>query len=540
MGLITLDLSEAKQAAIADRQKTIAAKRRDQDTQKTANAIAGGFSGFMAARLNRLTADWATFTRSADQGLINDLRRLRARAREEYKNDGLAKKFVRMCERNVVGPKGFTVIPSVKQRNGKDLNKTLNAQIAAAWKEWGKKENCSADGRMSFKALTKAVVRNWARDGEVFVRKIYTQDNPFGFCLQLIDPDQVPESMNRLAPGGKNQIRMGVEVNNFMRPVAYWMYSGHPNETGTHKIVRVPAEEVYHVYVSDEINASRGYTPLAPVLFDLRMLEGYASAEVIGARLISSIMGFIKNPLNMQYEGADDPADGIDENGEAKRSSGVAFTAEPGIWRELAPGQEPVSFNPQRPNGNFSDFSTKIERRAASGLDVSYHSLASDYERVSYGSARVGMVEERENWEDLQEMFTEKLVELVYGDWMQMASLKVLDLPRPWKECLDAEVHGRSWDWIDPLKDMQAAVLSVENGFNTRTAILAKQGKSFEEVMEQLATEKEKIDELGLVLGSDLKGVADSPTEDPNGTGGAGSAQPEDGTKKPKTAKTST
>jgi capsid protein len=34
--------------------------------------------------------------------------------------------------------------------------------------------------------------------------------------------------------------------------------------------------------------------------------------------------------------------------------------------------------------------------------------------------------------------------------------------------------HPRGFPWVDPLKDMQASLLAVQNGFKTQTDIMAE------------------------------------------------------------------
>jgi capsid protein len=64
----------------------------------------------------------------------------------------------------------------------------------------------------------------------------------------------------------------------------------------------------------------------------------------------------------------------------------------------------------------------------------------------------------------------------------------------------DPDWNVRGWEWVDPLKDINASVVAIENGLSTRTLELAKQGLDFEEVLDQLAFEKDLAAEKGVVF----------------------------------------
>jgi capsid protein len=61
--------------------------------------------------------------------------------------------------------------------------------------------------------------------------------------------------------------------------------------------------------------------------------------------------------------------------------------------------------------------------------------------------------------------------------------------------------QGRRWQWVDPIKDVEAATLAIEQGFKTRKQVIAEMGLDIEDVWAQLAKEKEKSQKLGLELG---------------------------------------
>ena len=102
---------------------------------------------------------------------------------------------------------------------------------------------------MHFADIERLLIRSIAESGEMYVRII---DQKFGkskvpMGLQLIEGDQLCEDMNGKAVDSGNDIKMGVEVDKFGRPVAYWKYTYHPGDGITPNDaakVRIPAEEI--------------------------------------------------------------------------------------------------------------------------------------------------------------------------------------------------------------------------------------------------------------------------------------------------------
>ena len=73
-------------------------EKRSLTSDSTLAALSGasGLGGFKGAKTNGLTIDWTTATRSMDQDLQVDLRKLRARARNQAINSPIASKFLAM------------------------------------------------------------------------------------------------------------------------------------------------------------------------------------------------------------------------------------------------------------------------------------------------------------------------------------------------------------------------------------------------------------------------------------------------------------
>ena len=496
---------------------------------------ASGWGGFNGSKLNRLQGDWPSASRSADQDLITDLRRLRARARNQAINSPTATKFLQMVRMNVVGPHGVKLafkVPRQRKTKGGVLDDAVNAELRRGWEEWGKKGSCTVCGRYSLRELEHLFAENTARDGEQFIRKVYVPKsvNPFGFQLQLIDADQVDDTYTQMSRADGVQIRMGVEVNENQKPLAYHIFNGNPYEVSFNSAqrVRVPADQIIHWFIAHRTGQTRGYPWFASSMSQLNMLDGYFSAELAAARIGSSLV--------MSIEGADDDGDGLAGDG-LNVDGSKAVDIGSGTAIELGAGQHLNNHTPTHPTNAFEPFIKQSGRVIASGMNVAYHKLCNDLSGVNMSSGRLGELEERDYWMEIQGSLIDNAMDPIYDAWLGSALLnRALDLPLIDRKKYTGPAlkwEPRRWPWVDPLKDVQASTLLVQNGFETHESILNSQGRDLQDTYTQLAIEQDLADELGLQLGTDIRGQGTSeinnqemPAEDAEGEPPAAEEKP--------------
>jgi capsid protein len=117
----------------------------------------------------------------------------------------------------------------------------------------------------------------------------------------------------------------------------------------------------------------------------------------------------------------------------------------------------------------------------------------------------------------------------VFREWVPMAILAG-QLPAKARAALTegaSEWLPRGWPWVDPLKDVQAAQLSIGNGLESRKRVLADAGEEFEDVFEELAAEKKLAEEKGIIIEQATQTPRTPPADATEATGGldAGGAE---------------
>jgi lambda family phage portal protein len=143
---------------------------------------------------------------------------------------------------------------------------------------------------------------------------------------------------------------------------------------------------------------------------------------------------------------------------------------------------------------------------------------------VNYSSLRAGLLDEREEWKAVQQWLIEELCEPVFEDWLSWSlGLGFILLPngsalpqRNYDKFNAPEWKPRRWPWVDPLKDMQASVLAVEKGFDSRRRIIAEEGKDIEDVFLEQKEDAALAEEYGLEFPTDAEAKAGAQVESAN------------------------
>lgn len=484
---------------------------------------------YQGAVLSRLTSDWMSSGTSQDSEVRGSIRTLRNRARQLVRDSDFAKAAVRAFKINVIGC-GVQFQSQVRMaRGGGRLDSAINDAIENLWALWCRKDSCDVGGRLCFADIERLAIGAVVESGEVFIRLI---KQPFGrsqvpLGLQVLEADMLDDNYNGVSDQG-NQIRMGVEVDEYQRPVAYWFYQVHPGDytwspkvSPNYKRLRVPADDVIHLYTVDRPGATRGVTWFSSALQRLHHMSGYEESELVSARCGAALQGFVTSPEGSFPE--DDVMDGQ-----------RVLDWSPGTWKYLSPGEHVEIPTLHRPD-TFEPFMRQCLRGVAAGLGLSYEVVSSDYSQTNYSSSRLSLLADRDNYRTIQNWIIENLHQVVFDNWLDMAALSgALSLPgyeQDPSRYNSPRWMPRGYSYVDPQKEISAYRDAVRCGFMTQAEVIAQTGGDIEELFIARSREVEMAQQLGLVFdtdpgATDLKGAeqvpAAEPPADPNAEPAAG------------------
>ncbi|MGH7605421.1 MAG: phage portal protein [Gemmatimonadaceae bacterium] len=468
---------------------------------------------YAGAMQSRLTANWQAQTASSDSELWSSMTLLRNRSRQLIRDNSYAKRAKIIVVNNVIGS-GISMEPKVKNQRG-TLMSAVNDDIESAWGDWSRAENCHTGGKLHFCDLERQSFGQIFEAGEIMIRKHY---QPFGsskvpLALELIESERIADDVLTPVAGVSQFYRLGVERDEFGRPVAFWLRKYHPGEiryagADPNLLFRLPAEQAFHLYVVDRWPQTRGEPWLHAAMRRLNDMDGYAEAEITAARAAACYMGIIETPDEQGM------ADGPPQEGGVPE-----FELAPGAVPRLAPGEKFNDFSPNRPNSQMDPFMRLMLREVAAGVGPSYESLSRDYSQSNYSSSRLALLDDRDLWRVFQQFFVRSFREPLHREWLRQAvyakaisSISTADYVAQPAKFEAVSFKPRGWSWIDPTKEVDAYKQARRAGFISTSQIVALTGggADLDETWDEIAAENESAQEKGIVVTTDPGKILES------------------------------
>lgn len=473
---------------------------------------------YEASRPSRIAAGFGVNGNQSATDLIRwELRGLINHSRQQSQNNDYLKAYLAMVRRHIVGPQGIRLQAQARDIKG-NLDQRDNATLEKGWADWGRYGNPSVCGQHSWLSLQNMAAETVARDGNMLFR-LYRgpRFGTFGFQLQPLEIDHLDIDRNVSQRNGAS-VMMGIEFDEFKRPVAYHLAKEHPGEmlrAGlSREVVRVPAEDVIMMFRAERPGQVAGVPWSYTALRRLNMLRGYEEAAITAARVGASKMGFFQKPVGADAE--PDP-ENLDKM-ETTDTGHLVTEAEPGMFETLPDGYEYKEHNPAYPSGEIEPFMKVVLRGAAAGLGVSYASLANDLSNANFSSLRAGQNEERDEWRTLQTWMAESLHERVYRAWLPMALVtQALPLPSSKLEKFSAvRWRPRGWSYVNPSDEANANQREMAAMLRAPQEIVAERGADLDETFELIAEAKKMAAGYGLEFNPQPPGHENGPAAAPS------------------------
>jgi lambda family phage portal protein len=461
------------------------------------------------AKQSRLTSGWGTSTTSEDAELVSSLTVARNRSRQLVRDAAYAKRAKVIIQNNIVG-QGIGMQAQVMNSRGA-LNDRINDELETVWETWCAKQFCHTGRSLHFADFERALIGQVFEAGEVFVR-LYSQavgDSPVPLAMELIEAERIADNLQPGPAEMANSVRLGIEVDRFGGPVAYFIRSVHPGELRltteqTAKVERVPAEQILHIRLIDRWPQTRAMPWMHAAARKLNDMDGLTEAEITAARAAACYMGFIESPDGETQMG-DDLPDGSKE-----------IELSPAVIEHLAPGEKFNFAAPNRPNSQLDPFMRMMLREVAAGTGSSYESLSRDYSQSNYSSSRLALIDDRDLWRTLQAWFIRDFRQQIHGRWIQQAvlaravpSVNIAEYAQHPEKFTAVRFKPRGWSWIDPTKEVQAYIDAILAGFTTVSDVIALtgSGRDLEDVLKERKRELDMMKDAGLIFSTDPSAV---------------------------------
>jgi lambda family phage portal protein len=312
-----------------------------------------------AGMVNRFNNRWNAAWGSGELVDKPYRQRLLLIARDLERNNDIAKSIIGAFERNVVGL-GINV-------QAKTDDNELNKELEEIWSEWCEQTNCDVTGQLTFTEIERMNLRRTIADGDIVAVKIYDSKAKFiPFRLQLIESDMFDTTLFENNQNG-NRIYSGIEVDDMLRPVAYWFrQSTLDYYLYNVKSMRIPADQVIHLFTKQRVTQVRGVSLLASSIESIQDIGDYLEAE----RVKSRISACFAMTVETTSQGINGRIGQMPKDHEGHRRDYM----EPGIIEYLLPGEKMSVASPSGINTNTRDFVQTNYRIASAGQGLSYES----------------------------------------------------------------------------------------------------------------------------------------------------------------------
>ncbi len=441
---------------------------------------------------------------------------LRAQVRNLQRNHDLTRGGLRTLVNNVVGPNGIGIEPQPRRADG-TIHEEYAAALRSAYKDWCRRPEVT--WQMNWARCQRMLAYSWWRDGEGFAQAIMgpvpglDHGTRVPMSLELFEADMVPLDYNDT---GK-RIRQGIEVNEWGRKRALWVYKTSPlNDLNVFpsagNLKRISFDNVIHLYTPDRLHQLRGVSELASVITRLDDLKDYEESERVAAKLAARLAMYVKRGTPDMYnpEQIQTDEDGNPIPREIEIEAGTIFDG-------LGVGEEVGLIDSKRPNPNAVTWRQGQLRAGAAGFGISNSSLSKDYDGT-YSAQRQELVEQYIHYAVLTDDFCGMVVVPVWEWFVRIADLSgVVPIPADVvrETADDCMMVAQAMPWIDPLKEANAWNQLVRSGFASEHEAIRRRGASPQDVLEQISSFRKKTTEKGLVFESNAAiDAANKP--DPN------------------------
>ena len=431
-------------------------------------------------------ANWYPSNSSINSLLASNLHTLRNRSHDIVRKNPYAANAIEAIVSNCIGT---GIKPQSKAKDAE-----FRKRIQELWLRWT--DEADASGTCDFYGLQALVLRSVIECGECFVRlKIDKRNATVPLKLQVLEAEHLDTSKDYPLPNG-NVIKSGIEFDKNGKRVAYYLYREHPGDSYVGQFldsIRVPANEILHIYKPLRPGQIRGEPWLSNVLLKLHELDQYEDAELVRKKTAAMFAGFVTR---------------LDPDSEMfpKDQNTEFYGLEPGTMQFLDPGEDIKFSNPADVGGTYEIFIKQQLRAIAVGLGITYEQLTGDLSGVNYSSIRAGLLEFRRRCTALQHnLMVFQLCRPVWNKFIELAILSdAIKIPR------DSNFSSVKWipqgfAWVDPLKEQNAQMNAVRCGFKSRAEVVSELGYDVEEIDEEIFHDNERAKKMGLHFDSTVE-----------------------------------
>jgi len=490
-------------------------------------ALAKSFEAYKFARRDRPHEANQPFSYSGDAAIQTSHWLMNRRVRDLVRNTAQGKRVKNAFQDLIVGTgfqtfswpfapqEMFQLVTELESLEGGKLGPRLQFALEAddLYDEWSSDPvQFDVEGRLSRMEMERMALGEAVITGNSLIVRCFKKDfSIVPLCYQIIEREQLDNSMDQQRSAGKNKILNGIEFNSNNQAVAYHVLLDHPDDaiggqgnvyggmfgattSGPQRRQRITADRVIDVAAWDRPSSSSGvswYDSTGQTTWDR---DNYMGSEIKSAA-VDAAFAFVAKLINGEKYGGWGFADG---EGDSDDDGNRAFkVGQSPIAATLGVGEELEMVRSTRPNSGAGPFIKILDRDQAGGLGLSYYTLTGDYESTNFSSARAAKLDEEMHIGPLKSWFGTHVALRMRRDFNSIAaatgvyhSLTPSDFAKHQRTYQRFDAVGNGRDLLDPYTEGEARTGRMRTGISTFKDECAKTGKHWIKVMMQIALEK--------------------------------------------------
>lgn len=494
------------------------------------SAHGGGFRG---GQSERDMLDWSPPLRSADAELLPDMKTMQARAHDLQRNNSLAAGAIQTHKDNIIG--------SGLRLSAKPDYRLLGLDVEWA-SEWSRKVESKfreysddpgryidAGRRNSFADLLLVGYTQYLISGEILatIEWLPGRGGKYSTAIQMIDPARLSNPNNMQ---DTDRLRGGVELDSMGAPIAYHIRCALPSDSRfagskNYEWKRVSREtkwgrqQVIHIFEQERAGQTRGKTGMASVIADSFNLGKLKDARLKQAIIQSLYAAVMRTELDYARAAETLGADDLPAYQQAMLGSAKQFYGDRAVRMgdskvlRLFPGDEFEFTTPQTAGPDLGSFEESFHHELAAGWNLTYEQFSRNNTKTNYAGARAGLQETWKHFGGRRVLVGGRFASEIETVWLEEAIDKEeVELPPSAPDFYEGKAAYCRAKWIgpgkgsiDPLKEGKAKELNMDMGTLTFEDACAEDGKDWEENLEQIAREKQRMEQLGITR-NDVRG----------------------------------
>lgn len=447
-----------------------------------------GYSDEGASLKKNALKGWLADSRSPTEDINLNLEILRKRSRNTYMAGGIGTSAIKLLKSNVVGS-GLKLkckldfeLLGISEADAKKWSRDVEKRFHF----WANSKNCDIMGLNNFYELQGVNLLGTLLNGDSFTFISYDENKTLQ--LNTVESDRIstPNNIEGKVNSSQDVIELnnggiivsGIELNPQGKAEAVYVSNTYNEENKEWQRIKINnaysgLPNVLHSFETERAGQTRGVPFLSQVLEMIKQLTRYTDAEILANIINSFFVAFIHTedkgqiPLTQQIS--------EEESILNRQERANNYEISPGAINVLGTNEKVTFGDPKRPNTGFNTFLESMCKIIGGTLEIPYEMLLKSF-NSSYSASRASLLESWKVFRAKREWIVSDYCQPIYEIWLfqQVATGKIkadgfLNDEHKRKLWCESIWIGSSPGQIDPIKEVNASILRVQNGFSTRT-----------------------------------------------------------------------